>query len=101
MALSEYEQRTLAEIETVCRAEDPEFATRLDLLAARTRHTRAKLIAQCGIWLGSFLFVIGAGMARGLVSAGTVTAGYGIALTVAGTVAWVRNRPRQTRHHRR
>jgi hypothetical protein len=63
-----------AEIETGCRAEDPVSTARLDLLAARTRRARAVIIAQCTIWVGSLVLVLGAGMARGPVSAGAVIA---------------------------
>jgi len=49
MTLSEYEERSLAEIETGCRVEDPAFAARLDWGAAHIRRTRQTLIAACAI----------------------------------------------------
>ena len=91
MTLSENEQRTLDAIETGCRREDPGFAARLDLAAARHRRDRAVVMAQCVIWVGWLVLLIGAGMARGPVSIGAVVACYGLALIVAGTVTWLRN----------
>ena len=87
MTLSEREQQTLAEIETGCRAEDPGFAARLDLLAARTRRARMVIIAQCTILVGSLVLVLGAGMARGPVSAGAVVVCYGLVMIIAGAIA--------------
>jgi len=100
MTLSEYEQRVLVAIETGCRAEDPGLAARLDLVAAHTRRARTNLFAQCAIWLGSVVFVIGAGTARGPVSAGVVVAAYGVVMIVAGVLGWVRNRTHQAGHGR-
>ena len=101
MTLSEHEQRTLAEIETCCFADDPGFAGRLDLAAAHARRSRIRLIAQCAIWLGSMMLVTGAGLARGVVSFGVVIACYGLALIVAGAVAWIRNRAHDIGSRRR
>lgn len=56
------------------------------------------VIAQCGMWLGSLVLVIGVGMARGPVSAGFVIACYGVTMVVAGAGAWFRNRVRRTGH---
>ena len=92
VTLSEYERRTLERIETGCRQEDPGFADRMDLIAARHCRSRAVVIAQCGIWIGWLMLMIGGGMARGPVSIGVVVAGYGLALVVAGCVTWLRNR---------
>lgn len=98
MTLSEHELRTLAEIESGCCAEDPGFAARLDLPAARNRRARAVRIARCAVWLGSLMFVAGAGAARGVVSGGVVISLYGVAILVAGIVGWVHNRARGTGH---
>jgi hypothetical protein len=89
MTLSEHEQRTLDEMETTCRRVDPGFARRLDLAAVRSRR---RFMAHCAIWVGLLALVIGAGSARGVLSAGTIVAGYGLVLILAGTVGWVRNR---------
>lgn len=96
MTLSEYEQRTLAEIEHGCCAEDPGFAARMDLAAARSRRTRVTLLAQCAIWVGALVFVLGAGAIRGLVSGGVVIAFFGVAMIVIGIGAWLPNRARRT-----
>ena len=92
MTLSEYERRTLDGIETGCRTEDPGFADRMDLTAAQQRSSRAVVMAQCAIWIGWLMLVIGGGMARGPVSIGAFVACYGLVLIVAGTVTWLRNR---------
>jgi hypothetical protein len=96
MTLSEDERRTLADIETGCRAEDPWFAARLDLAAERTRRTRATRLAQGAIWFGVLMFVLGAGAARGLVSGGVIIACYGVTMIVTGIVAWAHHRADDT-----
>ena len=92
MTLSEYERRTLDGIETGCRAEDPGFADRMDMTATKLRSSRVVVMAQCAIWIGWLVLVIGGGMARGPVSIGAFVACYGVVLIVAGTVTWLRNR---------
>jgi hypothetical protein len=92
MTLSEHEQRTLKGIEAGCRIEDPGFAERLDLTALQHRRSQVIVIAQCTIWIGWVTMVIGGGLARGLLSIGTLVACYGLALIIAGTVTWFRNR---------
>ena len=74
MTLSEYERRTLDGIETNCRREDPAFADRMNLTAAQQRGSRAVLMAQCAIWIGWLMLMIGGGLARGAVSIGTFVA---------------------------
>ena len=60
MTLSEDEARTLAEIEVDCRRDDPDFADRMDLAAARSLFSLGTIIAcygfvivtlAAGIWL--------------------------------------------------
>ena len=98
MTLSEYEQRALDGIETGCCADDPGFAVRLDLIALQQRHRRVVVAARSAIWLGWLVLIIGAGMARGPVSIGVLVACYGLAMIVAGTVTWIRDRsPRVAR----
>src|SRR6478735_4189329 len=92
MTLSEYERRTLDRIETGCRREDPGFADRMDMIAAQQARSRAVVMAQCAIWIGWLVMVIGGGMARGPVSIGAFAAGSGVVLIVAGSVTWLRNR---------
>ena len=96
MTLSEYEQRALDEIETGCGADDPGLAARLDLTALQTRRRRWVTAARSAAWLGWLVLVIGAGVARGLVSIGAFVACYGLVMIVAGTVTWIRNRTRRT-----
>jgi hypothetical protein len=92
MTLSEYEQRILDGIEAGCRTEDPGFAGRLDLADVQHRRGRAVTMAQCAIWIGWLVLVIGGGMARGPVSIGAVVACCGFVLIVAGAVTWLCNR---------
>jgi len=92
MTLSEYERRTLDGIETNCRREDPAFADRMNLTAAQQRGSRAVLMAQCAIWIGWLMLMIGGGLARGPVSIGALVACYGLALIVAGVATWLRHR---------
>jgi hypothetical protein len=54
------------------------------------------LLAQCAIWLGALVFVLGAGAVRGLVSGGVVIACYGAAMIVTGIVAWVHHHAQDT-----
>lgn len=100
MTLSEYERRVLLEIEAGCRAEDPELEMRLDLAAASARRARAAFLARCAIWLGSGLFLVGAGTARGTISTGAVVAAFGLIMVVAGLLAWVSNRTHPDSHDR-
>ena len=97
MTLSEYERRTLDGIETNCRREDPAFADRMNLTAAQQRGSRAVLMAQCAIWIGWLMLMIGGGLARGPVSIGAFVACYGLALILAGAVTWLRHRGPRTR----
>src|SRR6478609_8265672 len=53
MTLSEFEQRTLAAIETGCRTEDPDFVSRLNLDAAQDQRSRAVVMADARPgWVG-------------------------------------------------
>jgi len=97
MTLSEYERRTLDGIENNCRREDPAFADRMNLTAAQQRSSRSVVMAQCAIWIGWLVMVIGGGMARGPVSIGAFAAGSGVVLIVAGSVTWLRNRSHRNR----
>jgi hypothetical protein len=94
MTLSEYEERSLAEIETGCRVEDPAFAARLDWGAAHIRSTRQTLIAACAIWVGSLAFVVGIVAARGGAPGGILVACCAAPAVVAGVLVWFRDRVR-------
>jgi hypothetical protein len=96
MTLSEYERRTLDGIENNCRREDPAFPDRMNLTAAQQRSGRPVVMAQCAIWVGWLMLMIGGGLARGAVSIGTFVACYGLIRSVAGAVAWLRNRSLRT-----
>ena len=97
MTLSEYERRTLDRIETGCRREDPGFADRMDMIAAQQARSRAVVMAQCAIWVGWLMLMIGGGLARGPVSIGAFVASYGLTLMIAGAVTWLRHRGPRTR----
>lgn len=80
MSLSEDEQHRLGEIESLTAAADPQFARRLDLLAASRRR-------RAGRWACWVLFAVGIGLicggvaaAHGFISVGAVVAGLGWAL---------------------
>jgi hypothetical protein len=96
MTLSEYERRTLDGIENDCRREDPAFADRMNLTVAQQRGRRLVVMAQCAIWIGWLMLIIGGGLARGSVSIGAFVACYGLTLIVTGAVAWLRNRSPRT-----
>ena len=100
MTLSEYEQLRPGGDRNRVPRRGSGLAARLDLVAAHTRRARTNLFAQCAIWLGSVVFVIGAGTARGPVSAGVVVAAYGVVMIVAGVLGWARNRTHQAGHGR-
>ena len=97
MTLSEYERRTLDGIENDCHREDPTFADRMNLTVAQQRGRRLVVMAQCAIWIGWLVMTIGGGLARGLVSIGSLVACYGFALIVAGATTWLRHRSPRTR----
>jgi hypothetical protein len=67
MTLSEYERRTLDGIENDCRREDPAFADRMNLTVAQQRGRRLVVMAQCAIWIGWLMLMIGGGLTRGSV----------------------------------
>ena len=68
----------------------------MNLTAAQQRSGRSVVMAQCAIWVGWLMLMIGGGLARGAVSIGTFVAFYGLILIVAGAVAWLRNRSPRT-----
>ena len=82
MALSEWDQSRLREIEEHTRATDPDFVTRLDL-AVVLRHRR-QLRRMCW-WLqalGAWMTLMGLSAAHGVISVGAIVAGGGCALMV-------------------
>jgi hypothetical protein len=99
MALSEYEYRTLCEIETGCRAEDPDFVETLDFTAAADRRSRAIWLARAAVWVGWILLLTGAATARGVLSLGTFLTFYGALILTTGAVSrWRLRTPRTTKH---
>ncbi len=104
MTLSEDEQHILDEIETFTRSADPGFAANLNLVAAQARRRKRLALSRYGFWLGFVILMVGAGSARGPISAGVLVACYGLTLIVWATViiVWAtviaqRNRVRRER----
>jgi len=82
VALSDWDQSRLREIEEHTRATDPDFVTRLDL-AVVLRHRR-QLRRMCW-WLqilGAWMTLMGLSEAHGVISIGAIVAGGGCALMV-------------------
>ena len=84
MTLSEDEQHILDEIETLTRSADPGFAANLNLVAAQARRRKRLALSRYGFWLGFVILMVGAGSARGPISAGVLVACYGLTLMVWG-----------------
>ena len=92
MALSEWDQSRLREIEEHTRATDPDFVTRLDL-AVVLRHRR-QLRRMCW-WLqalGAWITLMGLSAAHGVISIGALAATGGCALS-----GWAPRPPRGVR----
>lgn len=70
MTMSEDEQHILNEIETFTRSADPGFAANLNLVAAQARRQKRLALSRYGFWLGFVILMVGAGSARGPISAG-------------------------------
>jgi hypothetical protein len=99
MTLSEYEYRTLCEIETGCCAEDPDFVRELNFTAAANRLSRAIWLARAAVWLGWILLLMGASTASGLLSVGALLTCYGALILTAGAVSrWRLRTPRMKKH---
>ena len=97
MTLSEDEQRILDEIETFTRSVDPGFVSNLNLVAAQARRRKRLTLSHCGFWSGFVILMVGAGSARGPISAGILVACYGLTLMVWAAVVAQRNRVRRAR----
>jgi len=97
MTLSEDEQHLLDEIETFTRSADPGFAANLNLVAAQARRRTRLALSRYGFWFGFVILMVGAGSARGPISAGVLVACYGLTLMVWATVVAQRNRVRRER----
>ena len=92
MTLSEDKARTLAEIEVDCRRDDPDFADRMDLAAARRKRDIRLTIAQFGFFVGWVVLLVGAGTAHSLFSLGTIIACYGFVIVTLAAGIWLRLR---------
>jgi len=95
MTLSRDEQRRFEEITTSFRADDPVFASRLDVVEAQRRRRFGAALARSGIWAGALLLVFGLTGSRGLISGGVVVACYGLLIMVITVVATVRGGTRR------
>jgi hypothetical protein len=92
MALSEYEQRKLDEIESALHVADPGFASALDFAALR-RHRR--LVAAVVFATGLLVLVAGAVLAQGppLIGVAGSVLGFGVMVAAAGPLLPGRPRP--------
>ena len=82
VALSDWDQIRLWEIEEHTRATDPEFLTRLDLAAVLRRRRRLRRVCRWLQALGAWTMLMGLSAAHGLISGGTLAAAGGCALLV-------------------
>ena len=89
MALSEYEQRRLDEMETALQRDDPAFAASVSINRAR-RHRR--LVAATVFVLGMVVLVGGLVATAETVPVGVLISTAGLIMMVAVTVAVIRQR---------
>jgi len=82
VALSDWDQIRLREIEEHTRATDPDFVTRLDLAGVLRRRRRLHRMCWWLQALGAWMMLMGLSAAHGLISVGAVTAAAGCALMV-------------------
>jgi predicted membrane channel-forming protein YqfA (hemolysin III family) len=90
MALSEYEQRKLEEIERALHGDDPGFASSIEMGVIR-RHRRVG--AAVVLMVGVLVLIAGAVAAQGLPLAGVVVSVVGFVVMVAGAGLFVAGRP--------
>ena len=82
MALSDWDQRQLAEIEAGTLAKDPEFASRMDLAGAVRSRRQLRRMCWWLLALGAWLLLTGMAGARGVISLGALSACCGCGLMV-------------------
>jgi Protein of unknown function (DUF3040) len=92
MTLSEDDQNRLDRIENALMADDPLFAARLDVEAARRSARQRNRIAGYCVWIGLAIALLGAAFARGVLSIGTLVSLYGLALLAWSTLTVIRCR---------
>ena len=90
MALSEYEQRKLDEIERALHRDDPGFAGTINFAAMR-RHRR--LVAAAVFVIGLLMLAFGAVLAQGPPLVGVAVSVLGFVVTVAGAGLFLRVDP--------
>jgi predicted membrane channel-forming protein YqfA (hemolysin III family) len=90
MALAEYEQRKLDEIERALHSDDPGFAGSINIGAVR-RHRR--LVAAVVFVVGLLVLVVGAVFAQGLPLIGVAGSVLGFVVMVAGAGLFVSGQP--------
>jgi hypothetical protein len=90
MALSEYEQRKLDEIERALHRDDPGFAGTINFATMR-RHRR--LVAAAVFVVGLLVLVVGAVLAQGPPLVGVAVSVLGFLVMVAGAGLFFSGRP--------
>ena len=91
MALSEYEQRRLDEMETTLRRDDPSFAASVSIDRVRRRR---RVVAAMVFVLGMVVLVCGLVATAATVLAGVLISTVGLMMMVAVAAAVIRWRPR-------
>jgi len=82
VALSEWDQSRLREIEEHTRATDPDFVARLDLAGVLRRRRQLRRMCWWLEALGAWITLMGLSAAHGIISIGGLAAGGGCALMV-------------------
>jgi len=86
VALSDWDQSRLWEIEEHTRATDPDFAARLDLAAVLRRRRQLRRMCWWLQALGAWITLMGLSAAHGVISIGALAATGGCALTMWATL---------------
>jgi len=86
VALSDWDQCRLREIEEHTVATDPAFVTRLDLAGVLRRRRRLRRICWWLQAFGAWMTLMGLSAAHGVISIGALVVGFGLTLVVWSTV---------------
>jgi Protein of unknown function (DUF3040) len=90
MSLSEDDQNSLDRIESSLLADDPLFATRVNVEAVKRSLRRRRRLVTFGFWVGLTTMIVGAGLAQGVPSIGAMVSCWGFVLLAWSTVVLIR-----------
>lgn len=93
VALSQYEQRVLDEIENGVLADDPVFAANLNLETADHYRRRDTFLAHGCLWLGIIMMLCGLGLVHDALAAGVLLLLYGTGTLISALVRLFQLRP--------